>query len=220
MAKDTQADDRVAALENELRIMREQHAAELAAIRDDLRAARTADQAGAFERVFESMAQRIAEIDPAEQQRKMKDKCEALGESHDERVRETLRGLLVGEKCFALAIMEPVRDSAGPDGREWFQPWPGTGIVLFASSESAAEQKYRAYYGIRSIEDRRWLFCGAVPEAKQEGLRTFLGRLIDSGNNGEFQSTANKLAMKAANDSLPKPVQERESELEAMISAD
>jgi hypothetical protein len=201
-------------------MMREQHAAELAAIRDDLREARAQDIGGAFERVFERMTSRIEAVDPEQQLKRMQARTEALTGAFDRRQVETLQNLLVGERAYALTVMEPVKGVESPGGGFIFAPWSGLGMIVFASSESAAEAKYRGYFGIRGVSDDRWIFISEVPEAKREGLRQFLLRLTE-GRDGEFKTTCDKLAQKMANDAQPKPpVAEQEDELAELISAE
>lgn len=159
MSKTTHAhedsNDRVAILERELQLTREQHAAELAAIRDDIRAAKERDTSSAAKELAEVLAKalepqtaRIEAVDPQTQRERDQKKTDEMCNRHAKAQVEGFRDLLTGERGYYVSVMEPRRGAEGKVNQSVATPMPGMVRLVFSDSEAAAIAKWEAHMGV------------------------------------------------------------------------
>lgn len=121
--KQSNETDRVSILENELRMMREEHAAELAAIRADLQAARQVSADGSN---VDATKELISHFDSALLAEQMRKKTDEFAEKQARFACDTFKAAIAGEQLFYVLA------EAGPDynGTGAIISLPGTAAVI------------------------------------------------------------------------------------------
>lgn len=145
---------RVATIENELRILREQHAAEMQALREDIKAAKERDAgmaakelAEVLSRALESPAARIEAADPRTQALRDQEETDRKCDAAAKKMIEPYRLLLTGQTPFWVSAMEPGKpdkDMQNPPAK----PMPGMTRLVYADSEALAIAKWERFMGI------------------------------------------------------------------------
>ncbi len=197
MTKQTQDErERVSALENELRVMREQHAAELQALRDEIRNARAVAKeaeieipAGASPEERQQLERLQNErllyaMSPVEYERAMSKKSnEWLKGHHDRTTVAPWRELLSGQFGFLLVTETAPTESF--DGRA--KPMTATTAAVFADGPSVEMAAHVAYgkYGKFSGWGRPHSYYQQVALSPEDAecIRADLLAMLESGAN-------------------------------------
>lgn len=211
----TPADDRIALLEEEIRILKEE-------VRREKQAAPASgvdEIASVLRSLIEPTAERMAQVDPAEATARFNAKKQELCNRADELQRASYRDLFHGETGFTLHILEPHKPGRGEIGQDpKMRPYPGMGLVVFASSATAAEVKYRNFYGIREVFDARVLVCHEIqPAERAERIRQALLTAVEEEPT-KAKGIMEQLASRAAIDRLPKLSATVADELDALLT--
>lgn len=155
MAKEHSADDRVALLERELQLTRETHAAELAAIRADIKAARERDTgmaakelAEVLAKALESPAARIEAADPRTQAIRDQEETDRKCDAAAKKMIEPYRVLLDGQTPYWVSAMEPGKPDKNMQNPP-AKPMPGMTRLVYAESEALAIAKWEKHMGIQ-----------------------------------------------------------------------